>query len=119
MAALKLDKLKEIIKKAYVAGYNGCMDLADEFADEMLVVVQQEVTMARATEGEWRVYPVEELKNKPFGTVFEHSRLGQCWIDGDVEKVKCMSFKNGDRYFFGQNIEPWTEPLRETGNKDA
>jgi hypothetical protein len=119
MAALKLEKLKEIIKRAYIAGYNGCMDLADEFAEEMLAVIQQEVTMAKVTDGEWRIYTIEELRGKPFGTVFEHSRLGQCWIDGDIEKTKCMTFKDGERRFFGQNVEPWDEPLRETGVKDA
>ena len=88
MAALKLEKLKELIKKSYVAGYNGCMDLADEFAEEMLLVIQHEITMSKSVDGEWKVYDIDELKKKPFGTVFEHARLGQCWIDCDQDKIK-------------------------------
>ena len=37
MAAIKLQRLKDIILRAYEAGYNGCLDLKDEYAEEALV----------------------------------------------------------------------------------
>ncbi len=115
MTVLKLTKLKEIIKKAYEAGYNGCMEMVEEFTDEMLIIVQKEIASKEHGDGEWRIWLTEELKKKSVGTLFEHSRLGRCWIDGRSEKDKCMRFENGDHRFFIQNIEPWDELMREIG----
>lgn len=118
MAALRLQRLKEVIKTAYEAGFRGCMDLADQYAEELLANIQAEIQnkdLPMKT-NEWRKYTVEELKKKPVGTVFEHIRLGQGWIDGRTEKDKCMTFANGEHRHFMQNIEPWSEIMRELGN---
>lgn len=117
MAALKLNRLKEIVRNAYVAGNSGCMEMVDEYAEEVLAEVTAEIQRNKNNPGggEWRVYSAEELKKKPFGTVFEHSRLGQCWIDGSSESKKCMTFASGEQSYFVQNIEPWDEPMREVG----
>src|SRR4051812_19791360 len=56
-----------------------------------------------------RIYTVEELKSKPLGTIFHHSRLGRCWI----ESRNCMRFQTGICIYFMQNIEPWDEPMQQ------
>jgi len=114
MATLKLQRLKELIKKSYEAGYHGCMDMAEEYAEELMAEVQTEIQSSKES-GEWRVYSVEELKKEPVGTIFEHMRLGQGWIDGRSEKDKYMTFQNNEHAFFMQNVEPWDEPMRKIG----
>ena len=113
MAALKLAKLKELIRRSYEAGYNGCMEMAEEYAEEIMAELQNDINAPKVPSGEWRIYTVEELKKKPVGTMFEHARLGQGWIDGRTDKEKCMTFQNGEHGYFMQNIEPWDEPMRE------
>jgi hypothetical protein len=117
MAALKLQKLKEIIGRAYEAGYGGCLDLKDEYAEEALVEIVAEIQRAKGNEkgGDWRTYVPDELRKKAVGTMFEHVRLGQGWIEGTSEKNKRMTFSNGDQFFFMQSGEPWDEPMRELG----
>jgi hypothetical protein len=116
MAALKLQKLRELIRKSYEDGYAGCLELADEYTEEIINLVQLEMQQNKiAGSGEWRIWKIEELKQKPFGTLFEHSRLGQGWIDGRTEKDKCMTFTNGEHGYFMQQVDPWDEPLREIG----
>lgn len=117
MAALKLNQIRELIKAAYAAGYNGPMDLCEQYADDALALVTEKVRENRSapgTSGDWRVFTAEELKKQDFGTVFEHSRLGKCWIDG-TSSNKYMTFENGEQSFFVQNIEPWDEPMKIAG----
>jgi hypothetical protein len=111
MAALKLNRLKEIIRIAYAAGHAGCLDLQDLYADEVLQEITKEIQQEGRGSGDWRLFSAEELRKMPVGTIFEHSRLGRCWIDGS-ENRKCMTFADGNTSFFVQNIEPWDEPMR-------
>lgn len=116
MAALKLNRLKEIILNAYEAGFNGCLDLREEFADEMVAEIMAEIERSKSEikpGGDWRLWTTEELRKKPIGTIFEHSRLGKGWIEGTSESKKQMTFANGETSFFMQNnVEPWDEPMK-------
>lgn len=113
MAALKLQKLKELIRKSYTAGYNGCLELIDQYVEEAMIEIQNEIASVKeGVVGEWKIFTVEELKKKAIGTVFEHSRLGPGCIDGNSEKDKYMLFQNGEHGYFMQNVEPWCEPMR-------
>ncbi len=119
MAALKLNRLKELILAAYEAGFNGCFDLRDEYADEIVAEVMAEIERSKTESkgsGDWRVWSTDELRKRPIGTIFEHSRLGQGWIEGSSESKKQMTFANGEiSYFCQNNVEPWDEPMREVG----
>ena len=106
MAALKLEKLKELIKKSYVAGYNGMMEMADEFSEEMIQVIQQEVTMAKTADGDWRVYTVEELRKKEGEIIREIGTLNRKiagrtpkeYYKDNKELIKKYYEKNKDKY---------------------
>ena len=115
-AALKMQRLREIILKAYENGNAGCLDLKDQYADEALQELVEEMAKSKGVgTGELKVYTVEELKKFPLGTVFEHSRLGKCWIDG-TEKIKTMTTEDGQTFHLMENDEPWNEPMRQIGN---
>jgi hypothetical protein len=116
MAAIKLQRLKDIILRAYEAGFSGCLDMREEYAEEALVEIVAEIQRSKDGKGgDWRVYTPDELRKKPIGTMFEHVRLGQGWIEGTNEKNKRMTFSNGEQSFFMQNTEPWDEPMIERG----
>lgn len=113
MAALKLNRLREIVLRVYEDGHRGCLDLKDDYADELIQELMAEMSKEKDS-GDWRVYTVEELRKKPLGTIFEHSRLGKCWIDGN-EKLKTVTFEDGHTTHIMENSEPWTENMREIG----
>jgi hypothetical protein len=112
MAALKLQRFRDIILRAYEAGYDGCLEMKEQYAEDALAEVVKEMQSKDA--GEWRLYTVEELKKKECGVLFEHVRLGRGWVEGDGEGRR-MAFDSGQQLFFQDNGPPWTEPMRELG----
>ncbi len=111
-AALKMQQLRGIILKAYEDGNAGCLELKDQYADELLQQLVEEMSKTKTGfSSELRIYTVEELKKFPLGTVFEHSRLGKCWVDG-TEKVKTMTTEDGHTFHLMENDEPWNEPMK-------
>ena len=112
-AALKLQQLRSIILKAYEDGNGGCLELKEQYADELLQQLIEEMSKTKnGFSSELKVYSVEELKKFPLGTVFEHSRLGRCWIN-ETDRVKTMTTEDGHTFYMMQNNEePWNEPMR-------
>jgi hypothetical protein len=114
MAGLKLNQLRDIVLTVYEAGHRGCLDLREDYADEFIQALMIEINKGKANSGEWRVYTVKEISQRPIGTMFEHTSLGKCWIDG-TEKLKHMTFENGSVFHLLEDDEPWLEKIREIG----
>jgi len=115
-AAIKVQHLRELLEQAYEAGYHGCLDLKGEYVDEAIQKILDgriEVSAVNPNDG-WRIYKINELIKEPIGTIFEHSRLGKCWIDQneDNPKDKRVVFANGEIKYLQADTNPWDEPMR-------
>lgn len=114
--AITLQKLREFLEQAYEAGYQGCLELKIEYVDDVIQSIingKIEVPSISPNDG-WKIYKVSELMKEPVGTIFEHNRLGKCWIDADMnnQKNKYMTFANGETKYFQADSSPWDEPMR-------
>jgi hypothetical protein len=106
MSTITKQKLRELIEEAYDTGYHGCLDLKEEYAEEVLE------SLFSKSEAEWKIYKINELFEMPVGTQFIHKRLGECWIEGSSPRNKHMEFVNGEAKYFSQDIDPWDEPMK-------
>lgn len=112
MSSLSKQRLRELIIEAYDAGYHGCLDFKEEYADEVFESVFNEPEI-----GQWRVYKIKELIAMPEGTKFTHKRLGDCCIKGSSLKSKCMIFTAGaSPKYFAEDSYPWDEPMIQNSN---
>jgi HD domain len=67
----------------------------------------------------WRRFNQVELEQKPFGTVFEHSKHGECFIE-ESGPGGHMKFADGKSFYFSGKIDseclnPFDALMRETG----
>ena len=113
MSTLKMTELREIILRVYEDGNRGCLDLKESYVDEFIQNLLVEMSKKKLSD-DWRIYTVEELRKKPLGTLFEHSKYGKGWIDG-TEKIKIMTFEQGRTFYITDDGHPWDETMREVG----
>lgn len=112
--ALKMERLRQLFVKIYEDGHTGCLDLKEQYADEALQQLLEEMSKEKGISGDLKIYTVEELKKLPLGTIFEHSRLGKCWIDG-TEKLKTLTVEDGQTFHLMENDEPFNEFMKIIG----
>jgi len=94
--------LRELLAKAFEAGYEGSLDLKDSYVEE---------TIRSLSNPGWRVYTVAELRGMPHGTIFTHQTKGRGIVQANGFSLGSMLFDNGEVFTFIQDSKPWTEPM--------
>lgn len=114
MAAITLQRLKQVISDAYVAGYGSSLELKDCYVDELIASLLDAPDSAPSANDGWKIYKVRELRELKPGTILEHFTRGKGWIETQgVEKW--LKFENGEVSHFFQDASPWDEPMRVLG----
>ena len=108
MYFLSLNELRKMIKSAYMAGYNGNLELTDSYAEEIL---ENNCIQDLKTNYCWEKFDYSELRKFPIGTTFEHVSKGFCKII-IYESNKCMEFCNGEIRTFCNDGDPWNDFMK-------
>lgn len=103
---ISYEKLTRLLGEAYDEGYKGCFDLKGQSVEEVLRRFD-----VRDTD-EFRVWGVEELKQMPEGTIFQHIGRGRCWICKRSKGARFMQFERGTPIELVSNTDPWDKPMR-------
>lgn len=115
MAALTLNRLKQIIADSYEAGYHGSLDLKEIYVEEIVDNVLDPTEETFAKNDGWKTFKVSELRGLRIGTIFDHATRGKCFIESDGLN-RYMKFANGSVAKFLEDSSPWDEPMRIIGN---
>lgn len=115
MAAITLQRLKQVIGIAYEAGYHGCLDLKETYAEEIIqqLLANPADPVLSKNDG-WRVYKVKELRVLPPGTMLEHVIRGNGYIE-KMGSITHMRWTDGSMSVFVSDEDPWTDPMRLLG----
>lgn len=115
MAAITLQRLRQIIEIAYESGYHGCLDMKNVYAEEIIqnLLDSPAEPVLNKNDG-WRVYKVKELRVVAPGTMYEHLTRGRGYIETEgLERV--MRWSDGTCTRFVTDEPPWTDPMRPLG----
>jgi hypothetical protein len=120
MAAITLERLKQLMAECYAAGYRGPLDLKDSFVNELVTEVFKSPDNTGENDG-WTNYTIRDLKAMPIGTILEHSKRGKCWIESGAVGISTdgravhMRFEDGSIAHFHQDASPWLDKMRVVG----
>ena len=115
MAAITLQRLKQIISDAYAAGYGGSLDMSESYVQEITTMLLATPEQPLSKNEGWKIFKHKELRDVPVGTIFEHSSRGKGWIESNSTE-KYMRFHNGEICHFYSDESPWDEPMRIIGS---
>jgi hypothetical protein len=102
---IAFDKLKNLIGEAYESGYRGSLQMKEQEIDGLLE--KYEVS----SNGGFRIWTIEELREMPVGTLFDHLAMGRCFIESRLDR-HIMQFNRGEERLFNHNGNPWDIPMK-------
>lgn len=115
MAAITLQRLKQVIADAYANGYHGCLDLSDTYVEEAIARLMDTpaIPVLSVNDG-WKNWTVKELRSLDVGTIMEHATRGKGWTSG-TSSERLMIWADGSQSHFYKDETPWNEPMRVIG----
>ena len=102
---IALEKLALLVSEAFDRGAYGCADLKQQEIDDLFKKFHVQES------DEFRVWKIEELRNMPQGSIFQHMIRGRCVLKARANGTKFMQFDKGQTMDFNSNQDPWDKPM--------
>lgn len=114
---LTITSLSGMLSEAFDGGYSGSAEQRDEFIADLLVRYnmreEDDKLPVPTKDGEFRLYPIGDLRQMPEGATFLHQTLGKCTIH-QRNGEKYMAFENAGLAPSAFNVDgyPWDVPMK-------
>jgi len=114
MAAITLQRLKQLVADAYKSGYHGCLDMQDGYVEDSMNKLMEPMAPILSANDGWKTWTIKELRALEAGTILEHATRGKGWIE-HTSTERFITWTDSTVSHFYKDDVPWLEPMRVIG----